>query len=90
MNSVPEIRFARQNSHGFRVNQTGRRTYVYGAFNENGSVVVSVFINGEMVFSENITPEGREAKRWTRATAQDDLAPAADTEEIPVAEGGKE
>ena len=30
MDTAPEIKFARQNSHGFRVNQKGRLTYVSG------------------------------------------------------------
>ncbi len=62
MYNVPEIKFARQNSHGFRVNQRGRLTYVYGAFRPDGSVLVSVFIGGEMVFSDVITGGQRRGK----------------------------
>ncbi len=56
MSDAPEIKFARQNSHGFRVNQRGRLTYVYGRFFPDGGVMLSVFIDGDMVWSDVIKP----------------------------------
>ena len=69
MSRLSDIKFVRQNSYGFRVNREGRSTYVYGRFCKDGSVVVSVFINREMVFSETIAPTRRETNRSTRDTA---------------------
>jgi hypothetical protein len=60
---APEIKFRRQNSHGFRVNQAGHETYVYGRFFRDGGVMVSVFIDGEMVFSDVIKADRTPARR---------------------------
>jgi hypothetical protein len=66
METSPAILFAQQNSHGFRLKQKGRSTYVYGTFYPNGSVWLSVFIDGDMVWSEVIKPESQGTRRRKR------------------------
>jgi hypothetical protein len=63
------MKYVAQDATGFRVNQEGSLTYVYGRFRPDGSVVVSVYINKQLVFSETITPTHRRATRSTRGTA---------------------
>ena len=69
MSSRSQMRFVPKDDNGFRVNQEGQSSFVYGRFLADGRVVVSVYIDKEMVFSETIAPPRRKTHRSTRGTA---------------------
>ncbi len=65
METAPEIRYKCEISYDFRVNQEGRSTYVYGTLRRDGGMVVSGFMDGEMVYSEVIRLEDRSRNQGT-------------------------
>ena len=69
MSCRSQMRFVPKDDNGFRVNQEGQSSFVYGRFLADGRVVVSVFIDKEMVFPETFAPTRRRATRSTRDTA---------------------